>query len=140
VVDTSAIMTILYDEPGADELLTHLTSADERVISAGTLLELGIVLEARLGPAARSVMDRFLTDAHIGIVPVDRLQVDRALDGWRRFGKGHHPAALNLGDCFAYGLADSIAGTVMCVGDDFAATDVEVLRPRGTGGSAARSR
>jgi uncharacterized protein with PIN domain len=93
VVDTSAVMTIVRDEPGADELLTHLISADERVMSAGTLLELGIALEARLGPAGRSVMDRF------------------------------------LGDCFAYGLADVITGAVPCVGDDFAATDIEVLRP-----------
>jgi len=129
VVDTSAVMAILGDEPGADELVTHLLSADDRLISAGTLLELGIVLEARLGPAGRSVMDRFLGDAHIEVVPVDRAQVDRALDGWRRFGEGRHEAALNLGDCFAYGLADVIAGAVLCVGGDFAATDVEVLRP-----------
>ena len=130
VVDTSAAVAILTGEPGADELLVQLATADERVMSAGTLLELGIVLEARLGPAGRSVMDRFVRDGGIEIVPVDATHVDRALDGWRRFGKGHHPAALNLGDCFAYALADRVGGAVLCVGDDFAATDVDVLRPR----------
>ena len=62
-------------------------------------------------------------------MPVDEAQVDRALDGWRRFGKGRHPAALDLGDCFAHALADQKGGTVLCVGADFAATDVAVLRP-----------
>lgn len=120
---------MLTNEPGAPELLAHLAAADERVISAGTLLELGIVLEARLGPAGRSVVDRFLRIGRIEVVPVDRDQVDRALDGWRRFGKGRHPAALNLGDCFAYALADLARRAVLCAGNDFALTDVEVLRP-----------
>ena len=122
-------MAILTNEPGGDQLLAHLAAADERVISAGTLLELGIVLESRLGPAGGSVMSRFLRDGRIEVMPVDEAQVDRALDGWRRFGKGRHPAALNLGDCFAYALADQTGGTVLCVGADFAATDVAVLRP-----------
>jgi ribonuclease VapC len=129
VVDTSAAMAILTDEPGAAELLAHLAAADERVISAGTLLELGIVLEARVGPVGRSIMDRFVRDGRIDIVSVDATQVDRALDGWRRFGKGRHRAALNLGDCFAYALADETGRTILCVGDEFAATDVEVLGP-----------
>lgn len=129
VVDTSAVIAILTGEHGAEELLEFLAEADERLISAGTLLELGIVLEAKLGPAGRSIMDRFVRDGRIDVVPVDHAQVDRALDGWRRFGKGHHPAALNLGDCFAYALADAAGRAVLCVGGDFAATDVEVLRP-----------
>ncbi len=79
-----------------------------------TLLELGIVLEARLGPAGRSVMDRFVRDGwHRRSCRWTLPDVDRALDGWRRFGKGHHPAALNLGDCFAYALADRVGGTVL---------------------------
>jgi ribonuclease VapC len=129
VIDTSAVVAILTGESGADELLAHLAAADERMISAGTLLELGIVLEARLGPAGASVMPRFLRDGRIEVMPVDRAQVDRALDGWRRFGRGRHPAALNLGDCFAYALADLGNGAVLCVGDDFAATDIAVVRP-----------
>jgi ribonuclease VapC len=129
VVDTSAAIAILTGEQGAEELLALLAGADERLISAGTLLELGIVLEAKLGPAGRSVMDRFVRDGRIDVVPVDRSAVDRALDGWRRSGKGRHPAALNLGDCFAYALADEAGRAILCVGDDFVATDVEVLRP-----------
>ena len=122
-------MAILGDEPGAAELMSYLLSADERVISAGTVLELGIVLEARFGPAGRSVMDRFLRDGGITVVPVDASHVDRALDAWRRFGKGQHPARLNFGDCFTYALADVSGGAILCVGDDFAATDLDVLRP-----------
>lgn len=63
----------------------------------------------------------------IEIVPVDRLSAERALDGWRQFGKGNHPAALNFGDCFTYALASTRNLPVLCVGDDFAKTDVEVV-------------
>lgn len=96
-------------------------------MSAVTLVELGIVLEARLGPIAATKIDRFLRDARIEVVPVDRAQVDHALEGWRRFGKGNHPAALNLGDCFTYALSSVTARPVLCVGDDFTRTDLDVV-------------
>ena len=98
-------------------------------MSAATLVELGIVVEARLGPGGRGIVDRFLRDGDIEVVPIDRAGADRAIDGWRRFGKVRHPAALNLGDCFTYSLAIGTASPVLGTGEDFLATDVAVVRP-----------
>jgi ribonuclease VapC len=128
VVDTSAAMAILTDEPAAEALTEHLAHASPRLMSSGTLVELGVVLESRVGPAASGLLDRFLRDGGIDLVPVEREHVDRALEGWRRFGRGRHPAALNLGDLFAYGLAVATGHPVLCTGDDFVQTDVETLR------------
>ena len=127
VIDTSAAMAILVGEPEAQDLALRLAEADRRSISAGTLIELGIVLESRIGPAAAGIIERFLRDATIEVVPVDRGTVDRAVEGWRRFGRGRHRAALNYGDLFAYALATSAGCPVLCVGRDFTATDIEVM-------------
>ncbi len=99
-------------------------------MSAATRLELGIVIETRLWPAGQDVIERFLRDAKVDVVPVDADLADRAMSGWRRYGKGRrHPAGLNLGDCFTYALADRTGHPVLCTGDDFAATDIAVVRP-----------
>lgn len=129
VVDTSAVVAVLRDEAGADDLIDHLDAAPGRFISAATLVEVGIVMEARLGPAGGGLVERFLRDGVVEVVPLDRDHADRALEGWRRFGKGRHPAGLNLGDCYTYGLAIALDLPVLCVGDDFASTDAAVLRP-----------
>jgi len=134
VVDTSAVVAILIGEPGSDELIEALAEADQRWMSAATVVELGIVIEARLGPAGRGIVDRFLRDAGIEVVAVDQDAADLAVDGWRRFGRGRHRAALNFGDCFTYGLALARSSAVLCTGDDFAATDVDVVRPAATEG------
>ncbi|MGH3299264.1 MAG: type II toxin-antitoxin system VapC family toxin [Trebonia sp.] len=79
-------------------------------------------------------MDRFLRDAKIDIVAVDEELAARAMSGWRRYGKGRHPAALKFGDCFTYALAEGTGYPVLCTGDDFAATGISVLRaPAGNG-------
>jgi ribonuclease VapC len=79
---------------------------------------------------AKDVVDRFLRDATIDMVPVDADLATRAMSGWRRYGKGRHPAALNLGDCLTYALAERTGHPVLCTGDDFAATDITVVRPQ----------
>ena len=114
-------------EPGHEELATSLASAELRLISAGTLIELGVVLEARVGPSAGGIIERFLRDGGVDVVPVDRSSVDRALEGWRRYGRGRHSAALNLGDLFAYALAASMDVPVLCTGGAFSQTDVAVI-------------
>ncbi len=126
VVDTSAVVAILGNESDADDVIAALDIAEERLMSAATLVELGIVMEARLGPAGALAVDRFLRDGEVDVVAVDRRQADRALDGWRRFGKGRHEAALNLGDCFTYALAADRDLPVLCTGNDFERTDVTV--------------
>jgi ribonuclease VapC len=135
VVDTSAAVAVILGEPGSEELAAYLESAITRLMPAAIRVELGIVIEARLWPAGQDVVDRFLRDAKIDIVPVDADLAARAMSGWRRYGKGPHPAGLNSGDCFTYALAEQTGHPVLCTGDDFAATDVTVVgsgpAPRG---------
>jgi ribonuclease VapC len=129
VVDTSAAVAVILGEPGGEELAGHLENALARLMPTAVRVELGIVIEARLWPSGQDVVDRFLRDAKIDLVPVDADLAARAISGWRRYGKGRHPAGLNLGDCFTYALAERTGHPVLCTGDDFAATDVAVLRP-----------
>lgn len=129
VVDTSAAVAVILSEPGSDDLVTCLEDAPARLMSAASRVELGIVIEARLGPSGMDVISRFLRDADIEIVAVDADTADRALSAWRRYGKGRHRAALNFGDCFAYALAERTGLPLLCTGDDFATTDLEVIRP-----------
>ena len=122
IVDTSALIAILRGEPGAIALREKLLQAAEPRISAGTLLEARMVAERDGG-----VMDlnALLSAAGVEIVPVDEAQVDAAHDGFRRFGKGRHPAGLNYGDCFAYGLARLLGEPLLFKGEDFSLTDVD---------------
>lgn len=129
VVDTSAAVAIILNEPGSDDLMGYLESATAQLMSAASRVELGIVIEARLGPAGMDTINRFLRDAEIEIVAVDVDAADRALGAWRRYGKGRHPAVLNFGDCFTYALAERTGFALLCTGDDFAATDLDVIRP-----------
>ncbi len=130
VVDTSAVVAVLGNESAANDTIEALEVAEDRLMSAATLVELGIVLEARLGAAGALAVERFLRDGQVNVVAVDRQQADRALDGWRRFGKGRHKAALNLGDCFTYALAADRDVPVLCTGNDFGQTDLTVLPER----------
>jgi ribonuclease VapC len=129
VVDTSAVVAIILGEPRSEELAVHLENAIARLMSAAIRVELGIVIEARFWPAGQDIVDRFLRDANIDIVPVDADLAARAMSGWRRYGEGRHPAGLNFGDCFTYALAERTGYPVLCTGDDFAATDIAVTRP-----------
>jgi ribonuclease VapC len=130
VIDTSAAVAIILGEQGSEELAGHLEDAIARLMSAAIRVELGIVIEARLWPAGQDVVDRFLRDAKIDIVAVDSDLADRAMSCWRRYGKGRRPAGLNFGDCFSYALAERTGHPLLCTGDDFAATDITVVRPR----------
>src|SRR5271156_401684 len=103
VIDTCALVAILQQESDADGLLRRLAAAGSRRISAATLLETAIVLEAKSGERAGDDLDLFLARAKIEIEPVTDEQVRVARKAWRRYGKGSgHPARLNFGDCFSY--------------------------------------
>lgn len=127
VIDTSAAVAILSRESSATWLRSALADRAERHMCTATYLELAIVLEARHGPAATGVAGRFVRDALIDVVDLDSTIAERALEGWRRFGKGRHPAALNYGDCFTYGLSIELDEPILCTGDDFARTDASVF-------------
>ena len=122
IVDTSALIAVLRREPEADRFIDLLLAASEARISAGTLLELRIVAERDGGSEELAAL---LATLGVEVVPVDARQVDLALEGFRRFGKGRHPAGLNFGDLFAYALAQVLGEPLLFKGDDFAQTDIE---------------
>ena len=131
VIDTSALVAIFLGEPERKLLLDLLLQAETRMISAATVLETGIVLEAGRGESAGREFDLLLVRANLQIVAVDSEQTEIARSAWRKYGKGRHPAGLNFGDCFAYALAKFAGEPLLAKGTDFAATDIEVcpLRP-----------
>jgi ribonuclease VapC len=131
VIDTSALVAIFLAEPERKFLLDLLLQAETRMISAASVLETGIVLEARRGESAGREFDLFIVRANLQVVAVDSEQTEIARSAWRKYGKGHHPAALNFGDCFTYALAKFAGEPLLAKGTDFAATDIEVcpIRP-----------
>lgn len=125
VVDTSAVVAVLLGEEGWRDLERRLVD-ETCVMSAATRVELGIVIEARTGPAGTQLLDELLARIDVEVVAVDAVQAASALVCWRRFGKGRHRAGLNLGDTFSYALARELGSSLLFVGEDFAATDVQV--------------
>jgi ribonuclease VapC len=124
VIDTSALVAILFGEPDGPELISRIAADGRRLISAGSLIEAGILVEARRGEAAGRELDLFLHRAGVICVAVDERQATVARAAWRAFGKGRHPAGLNYGDCFAYALARTSGEPLLFKGDDFAQTDI----------------
>jgi ribonuclease VapC len=125
VIDTSAITAVVFGEPDAEMFLSAmLANAGELQMSAGTAVEVGIVVEARQGAEATKDLAILVDRLGIETVPVDQVQVEAAVAAWRRFGKGRHPAGLNLGDCFSYSLAKLTAAPLLFKGRDFGQTDI----------------
>jgi len=126
VVDTSAVMAIVRAERGAAWLSRRLQDCDRRLMSSGSGLELGIVLESRT--TTLTALDA-LRSLQIELMPLEETQFELGLRAWRMFGRGRHPAALNFGDCFTYALAKVTGYPILCVGNDFAQTDLAILTP-----------
>jgi ribonuclease VapC len=126
-VDTSALMAFLLEEPESGAVYTALLSADGLLISAGTAAEALIVSDRRgLGEQMRTLFE----DLGMEIVPVNATVAEDMARAYQRWGKGVHPAGLNLGDCFAYALAAARSVPLLCIGADFTQTDVELaIRP-----------
>jgi ribonuclease VapC len=130
VIDTSAIVAILQNEPERRSFNEAIESADVRRISAATLVEVSIVIEARFGAAGLRALDMFLDRAGFEVIAVDTEQAKVARNAYSRFGKGRHPAALNYGDCFSYALASVFSEQLLFKGDDFSQTDLIAFAPR----------
>lgn len=124
VIDTSAIVAIALNEPDASEIELRIADDPVRLISAATVLEAAMVIETRLGPSGGRELDLWLHKIGAEIIPVDAQQTDAARRAWRRYGRGHHAAALNYGDCFSYALALTRGEPLLFKGEDFAKTDV----------------
>ena len=125
IIDTSAIMAILFDESDAAHYEKAISTAWPRRMSAVGLLEAAMVVEGKGGTAAGRQLDALLDKAEIELTPVTLEHVEAARRAWRRCGKGNHPAALNFGDCFAYALAKTTGEPLLFKGDDFTHTDIE---------------
>ena len=128
VLDSSAVIALLLEEPDADSLRLAIADADTRLISAATLVEASLVIESRFGETGGRELDLLINRLGVVIVPVDADQVDEARRAWRRFGRGRHPAGLNFGDLFSYALARTTGQPLLFKGDDFARTDVARVR------------
>lgn len=124
VLDTSAVIAILQDEPERRRFIAAIEAAETRRLSAASFVEASIVREARVGPAGVRDLDLFVAKASIDLAPVDAEQAHLARRAWRLYGKGRHLAQLNFGDCFAYALAISMGEALLYKGSDFGRTDV----------------
>ncbi len=121
VVDTSALMAILLNEPAAPALTTILADADALAISAGTMAETLIVADRR---GCGGEMRRLLDGLGFEVVSVTPATARLIADAYARWGKGIDPAGLNFGDCFAYALAAERDAALAYVGEEFARTDI----------------
>lgn len=126
IVDTSALVAVVFQEPGFESVLGKLSEAPRTGIGAPTLVESTIVLSARLDDDARGLMARLLQELGAVIVPFGEAHFGAALEAWLRYGKGRHPAALDFGDCLAYAVARVAGQPLLCVGDDFGKTDLDL--------------
>jgi ribonuclease VapC len=126
VLDSSAILAILLNEPDAPRLVAALEREPVRRISAASVVESGIVIFARHGDPGDRELDVLLHRLAVDVVPVTAEQAELARMAYRTFGKGHHAAALNYGDCFSYALAALSGDALLCTGDDFSKTDIRI--------------
>lgn len=129
VIDTSALVAMLTDEPEAERLEAAVEADPVRLMSAASYLETAMVIEARYGEPGGRELDLWLHRAAVDLVAVDIDQANAARVAHRRYGKGRHRAALNYGDCFSYALAKVSGQPLLYKGDDFAHTDIGGVAP-----------
>ena len=124
VVDTSAVIACLLNEPERAPFIEAIGSGSVKLISVVGLVEASFVILGRRGPVGLADLHEFLDNGGIERVPVDERQAEAAVEAFRRFGKGRHPARLNIGDCFAYALAKTTGEPLLFKGTDLARTDI----------------
>src|SRR5262249_54626061 len=128
IIDSSAILAVIGREPGYERIVHQLAASSGTRIGAPTQLETGMVLTARFGPRGETALARFLPETSVQTVAFVVCHAIVALDDDSRFGKGRPPAALNVGDCCTYAVASLTGEPLLCVGDDFARTDLLLVR------------
>jgi ribonuclease VapC len=132
VVDTSAVVAVLFNEPDSARFVQALAAASVRLLSAVTRVELSFVIEGRKRDAGRADLERLLQEGAFEVVSVTPQQARLAIEAFRRFGKARHLASLNIGDCFSYALAISTGDTLLFKGDGLVHTDVRSALPAET--------
>lgn len=126
IVDTSALIAIVFRESGYEGLIDLLREKGPSGIAAPSLVEAGIVASARLKRDAWPVLRALMTELDISVVPFGDDHARTAVAAWMRFGKGRHPAALNFGDCISYAVSKLAKMPLLCIGTDFRRTDLDL--------------
>ena len=126
ILDSSAIVAILLQEPEHEVLQSKLAAAPSLGVGTPTLLEAAIVLSARLERNAQGILARFIQETDTVAIPFSQAHYSAAHQAWLSYGKGRHPAALNFGDCAAYATAQLAGEPLLCTGNDFSQTDLEI--------------
>lgn len=124
IVDSSALVALVLEEEGVEDLERKLVLSDSSAIGTPTLAETGIVLASRLGRDPQGLLARLLHEFDIIEVPFGESHWREALGAHQRFGRGRHPASLNFGDCLTYAVASLAQEPLLFVGEDFALTDL----------------
>ena len=123
-LDTSAIISILFEEPGYLDLVDRILAADRVRVGTPTLVEAGLVVASRRRSQTLEKLEALLRELDVTIVPFGEREYRAAVDAFLRFGRGRHKASLSLGDCFAYAVAATAHDSLMFVGNDFLQTDI----------------
>jgi ribonuclease VapC len=125
VIDSSALIAIMIGEPERRRFIDAITSAETRLVGAPTMMEASMVVLSRTGEEGLRDLRDFCARGDVETAAFGPEHLDLAIDAFRRFGKGRHPAGLNLGDCFSYALAMATGEPLLFKGDDFSRTDVK---------------
>jgi len=125
VIDSSVFIAALLGEPEEEAFITAITADRTRLASAATMLESSMVILSRKGEPGLAEFRAFAARAAVQVAGFGSEHVDVAIDAFRRFGKGRHPAGLNFGDCFSYALAKTTGEPLLFKGDDFSQTDIK---------------
>ena len=126
ILDSSAIVALFLQEPGHEALRAKIGAATFIGIGAPTLVETALVLSARLKRDMRGSLARFIEETAASVIPFTESHYGMAVSAWLKYGKGRHPAALNFGNCLAYAVARAANMPLLCVGDDFPQTDLNL--------------
>ena len=124
VIDSSALIAIMLNEPERQPFLEAILASPTRLIGPPTIMESGVVVLSRMGQRGLQTLRDFCREASIETVAFAPVHVNLALDAFRRFGKGRDPAALNLGDCFSHATAKEAGEPLLFKGNDFTQTDI----------------
>jgi ribonuclease VapC len=124
VIDTSAVLAILFDEEERQAFNEKIAADPVRLISAASYLETALIVDNRLGYDGGRDFKLFMAEAGIEVVPVTLEQAEVAREAYRTYGRGNHPARLNFGDCFSYALAKLSKEPLLFKGNDFGKTDI----------------
>jgi ribonuclease VapC len=126
ILDTSAIVALLAEESGAAQLAVQLDQAASVSVGSPALVEATMVLAGRLGFPDATILQRFVDERRIAVIPFGAQHWKVAEEAFLRYGRGRHPARLNFGDCLTYAVAKVAGEPLLCVGNDFAQTDLDL--------------